>query len=109
MKDADLLKVVTGFRSGILGRRSPLKMCFSVCYPLQGYLSAVGVKTKLVEGEVFFGSVPVGHYWLKLEDKRIIDPTASQFSMKSRPMPKIYLGKKPRWYCVPRKKQPENK
>jgi len=54
----------------------------------------VGYETTLIEGD--FGLT--NHYWLRLTDGRIVDPTADQFSRPDRRMPKIYIGPKPEWY-----------
>ncbi len=103
MTDKELLKVVTGFRKGILGKRKPLKMCYAVCWPLCSYLSICKVPTKLTEGEIKLAShnegITIGHYWLTLKDGRIIDPTASQFNgMGYDDMPEVFLGTKPDYY-----------
>lgn len=105
MTDKELLKVVTGFRKGILGKRSPLKMCFAICSPLHGYLSACKFETTLTEGEIKLAShnkgITIGHFWLTLKDGRIIDPTASQFNgMGYEDMPIVFFGKKPKYYIV---------
>lgn len=96
MTDAELLEVSTEFRDGILGPRGhPLRMCFAVCAPLRGYLKAMhGFKTELVEGWIKKGKRDCNHYWLKLPDGRVLDPTASQFNdVFKRQMPTVYLGK----------------
>jgi len=103
MTDKELIKVVTGFRRGILGRRKSTKMCYAICWPLQGYLHITGFKTKLTEGTIkLIGhnkGVIINHFWLTLKDGRILDPTADQFNgMGHDDMPKVYLGKKPDYY-----------
>lgn len=109
MTDKELIKVVTGFRRGILGRRKPLKMCYAICCPLQGYLTIIGYDTTLSEGTIKLSShnkgITINHFWLTLKDGRIIDPTASQFNgMGYDDMPDVFLGKKPRYY-IPKKKK----
>ena len=95
MKQSELIKVVRGFRRGILDGRQSRHMCVAVCLPLQGYLSFLGVKSKIMEGE----TPDVNHVWLRLSDGTIIDPTAHQFP---RPdggkMPAVYVGPQPEWY-----------
>ena len=49
------------------------------------------------------------HYWLKLPDGRILDPTASQFKTpEGEEMPKMYLGEKPKWYKLKKNKNGNN-
>jgi hypothetical protein len=105
MTDKQLLKTVTSFRKGILGRKSPLKMCYAVCWPLNTYLNGCGVQNELTEGEVKLSGhnegLSIGHFWLTLSDGRIIDPTASQFNgFGNEDMPIVYLGEKPKWLIV---------
>lgn len=64
-------------------------MCFAVCAPLQGLLSASGIETEL-EGINF---PEVNHYFLRLPDGRILDPTADQFGLEP-----VYLGPMPLQY-----------
>jgi len=72
-----------------------MNMCYMVCAPLQSFLEQEGKRTELIEGEVY-GRY---HFWLRLPDGRIIDPTADQFfSSEGAIMPKIYIGKQPLWY-----------
>lgn len=102
MTDRQLKQTAIGFRRGILGKRSSDLMCFAVCAPLQGYLSMLGVETVLVKG-VFHKSaaesVHMEHYWLRLPDGRILDPTADQFTGdEGQPMPKVYIGALPDGY-----------
>jgi hypothetical protein len=40
------------------------------------------------------------HVWIELKDGTCIDATADQFSTRSRPMPKVYVGPRPEWYKV---------
>ena len=105
MTDKDILKLVTGFRKGILGRSSPLKKCFMVCSPLVTFMNGCGIECYLTEGEFALSSfknndgIEIGHYWITLKDGRIIDPTASQFNgMREEEMPLVYFGDKPDYY-----------
>jgi len=103
MSDKELIKVVTGFRRGILGRRKSTCWCWRICLPLEAYLIGIGVDNRITEGEVHLAShnkgINIGHFWLTLSDGRIIDPTADQFNgMGHDDMPKVYLGKKPDYY-----------
>ena len=96
--DKKLIKIVKQFRRGMLGRKCGSKYCYMVCWPLQAYLGLLDFHTDLVEGDVCYYRYWIGHFWLRMDDGRIIDPTADQFSTDRRPMPEIYIGKKPRWY-----------
>lgn len=99
MTDKQLLKTVTSFRKGILGKRGPELMCFAICSPLAGYLSMFGFETELIQGGI--DGIWCNHTWLKLPDGRILDPTASQFNNDDKPeriMPEVYLGNRPEWY-----------
>lgn len=58
-------------------------MCAVVCYPLQGYLGFLGVGTELVEVMLQYSN----HFFLRMPDGRVLDPTADQFEG-----PKVYLG-----------------
>lgn len=103
MTDKELLKIVTRFRKGIIGNGSPLTMCWKVCLPLSTYLQLCGCENEVTEGTIHLNEhnegISIGHFWLTLPDKRIIDPTASQFNgMRSEDMPIVYLGKKPDFY-----------
>ena len=94
MTDKKLLRIVTSFRHGILGRKESDFMCLAVCAPLQTFLLvAHDLRTEIVSGWVnvrtrqdrFFEAE---HFWLELPDGRIIDPTHDQFGYE----PKIYIG-----------------
>jgi hypothetical protein len=100
MTQKQLLKIVTGFTNGILGKdRNPDSMCFAVCAPLQSYLSLCGIQSELIEGEIHDKEDTYNHFWIKTKDGNIIDPTASQFNQfTGKDMPMIYVGPKPDWY-----------
>jgi hypothetical protein len=68
----------------------------AVCYPLQGYLSMLGIQTEIVEAD--FGRV--NHVWLQLPSGEIIDPTADQFSGEGCRFPEVYIGKVPEIFDV---------
>lgn len=89
MTDRRLIRIVAGFRAGILNGRPSALMCFAVCAPLHTYLSLLGVETRMVEARF----AEVNHVWLALEDGRILDPTADQFGLEP-----VYLGSLPRSY-----------
>jgi hypothetical protein len=95
--DLDLLQLATEFRKGILDcvqfNNDPRGMCFAVCAPLQGYLLACfGVETELVQADFGFSN----HVWLRLDARRILDPTADQFPEAK--LPPVYIGNLPAIY-----------
>ena len=95
-----LLRVVKGFRKGILADRVPEKMCFAVCLPLHSYLEFAGYKTRLTEGYLVIDGEQYQHFWLQYNDI-IIDPTANQFKKPDgETMPEIYVGQMPEWYNI---------
>lgn len=107
MNDKEILKLVTFFRKGILGKSTPLRKCFMVCAPLVSFMNGCGIPCDITEGEVDLGSfknndgIAIGHYWITLVDGRIIDPTASQFNgMREEVMPFVYFGEKPDYYKI---------
>ena len=83
MTDGELMEFVTEFREGILDARSSDMMCFMVCAPLVTFLRMHGVNAEMVEIEHDGGN----HVWLRLDDGRVLDPTADQFGL-----PPVYLG-----------------
>jgi hypothetical protein len=101
MNDEEIIKLVTSFRKGVLGKKSPYMNCHIVSLPLQGYLSIIGINTNIEVGTINIKGFYGNHVWLKLEDGRIVDPTASQFNKFGQDMPDVYLGEKPEWYLAP--------
>ena len=101
MQDKELLRLTKGFMKGLLSKESSKAKCLMACWPLQSYLSMVGHSTQLTEGEINTPEGTWNHFWLTLDDKRILDPTADQFKTPdNEEMPRIYLGEKPEWYKV---------
>lgn len=101
----EIEKIVSRFAKGIIGRRKPDQMCFAVCAPLQVFLDLCGFRTELIEGEIYLDDETVWqHYWLKMEDGTIIDPTADQFQKPNgEDMPRTYIGPLPDWYFIKEK------
>jgi hypothetical protein len=94
----ELMKIVRGFRKGILNGETPHSWCYMVCAPLVPYLHLCGYPCELTEGRV---KKKYLHYWITLPDGKIVDPTASQFTQPGGGnMPVIYYGEKPYWYRV---------
>lgn len=55
----------------------------------------------MIEGYVTASQDITNHFWILLDDGRIIDPTADQFNeIKKINAPKVYLGEKPNWYML---------
>lgn len=93
MNDKRLIKFVSSFRKGILGKGTSDGMCFAVCAPLVTLLNMSGVKGTLTKGDVEFVPFESNHFWIMLDDGRVIDPTADQFNNRTcRQMPPVYLG-----------------
>ena len=91
----ELLRLVTDFRKGILGKHDSESWCFMVCAPLEGFLPLWGYTAKLTDGHV----CGLPHVWLTLPDGQIVDPTADQFKKPNgESMPPVYIGEKPEWY-----------
>jgi hypothetical protein len=89
MTDAELIEFATEFREGILGGAPSNWMCFAVCAPLAPLLRMSGVEAEMVEGDLGV----CNHYWLRLTDGRVLDPTADQFNAHQiEQMPPVYLG-----------------
>lgn len=71
-------------------------MCFAVCGPLHGLLALYGVEATIEDGE--FGDW--NHFWLRLPDGRVLDPTADQFNDQlEHPLPPVYLGPAAMVHC----------
>ena len=112
MNEKELLKIVTGFRKGILGRKKPNMMCAAVTWPLHTFLDFSGVKTKMIRYAVQEHNFKAvwEHWCLIRPDGTIIDATASQFKKPDgTQMPAVYIGPKPSWYIAYRetKKNPQ--
>jgi hypothetical protein len=90
LTDAQLIAYASAFRMGIIGRDSSARKCFMVCAPLAGLLETIGVKAELVQSDLGW----MNHFWLRLEDGRVLDPTADQFNDvdEDAKMPAVYLG-----------------
>lgn len=103
MTDADLIKTAQEFRKGLLGSRTSRSMCFMVSAPLLSLLSLYGVSGQLDKAEVYretkHACTMVQHWFIRLQDGRILDATADQFLTPTRNrMPPVYLGETPNWY-----------
>lgn len=83
-----LLKIVSEFRVGILDGRSSKDMCYMVCVPLVSLLILDGFGCELEEGEVNGEH----HWYIRLANGWIIDPTADQFEFNGKPLPPVMVG-----------------
>lgn len=95
VSDKRIYKIVREFRSGLLGPRgSGDSMCFAVCGPLVGLLNSMGVKAELRMAWLQLYEIGrSNHFWIELEDGRVIDPTIDQFNrVLGERLPKIYFG-----------------
>lgn len=92
MTDDQIIECAKKFRDGILDGRPSEMMCFAVCAPLSGLLGYYGIENHLVEGEVG-RNANCNHFWIELNDGRVLDPTADQFNgLGYEGMPPVYLG-----------------
>lgn len=93
-----LLRLVTDFRRGLLGKKSSRGFCFAVCAPLCAYLEAGGIECSLHEGRIEKGDT-INHIWIEFPDGFIVDPTADQFTTPDGvAMPPVFIGERPSWY-----------
>lgn len=88
--DKQLHKICEEFREGMLEGRKSKGMCGIISWALQGYLTAIGVETRSVIGNIGKWN----HVWLELPDGTVIDCTADQFNRGKIEYPKVYIGKR---------------
>ena len=89
MTDADLQQYASDFRAAIIGNGESARMCAAISDPLSAALSVKGVTTTVMESDL----EECNHVFLKLQDGRVLDPTADQFNWRSqRQLPGVYLG-----------------
>ena len=97
MTQSEILKTATNFRKGMIGRQSSKSWWFMISAPLEGLLRVMGCDCQLVEGHVGRDC----HFWLKLPDGNILDPSADQFKKPDKTkMPPVYIGPRPEWYKI---------
>jgi hypothetical protein len=99
MKSGRLKRIAKGFRDeivGVFGGDGSENYCYMVSMPIEGYLNALGVECRCVEG--FVNGSPVHHWWVELSDGRIIDATADQFTVNGQQLPPIIVGTRPDFY-----------
>lgn len=74
--------------------------CFDIVFPLSGHLRELFPSLYIVDGIVPVNGINHHHYWIKLPDGRIVDPTARQFNCK---FPESYIGACPKNYIEMRR------
>lgn len=91
MTDAELVEFATEFRESILDGSPSSWMCAAICWPLSTLLEMSGVPNRVIETDL--GGM--NHFWLKLADGRVLDPTADQFNrIGADKLPPVYLGER---------------
>lgn len=103
MKDEILKAFALSFRNKVIGYSSSEGWCRTVSSSLLPLLAEHGVKGVLEQAEVYKergnAASLVSHTFIRLDDGRILDPTADQFrSPTGNQMPKVFLGPIPPWY-----------
>jgi len=86
MTDEELIRFAKEFRDGILDGRDPSRTCYMVSAPLAPLLRVSGVECS-IDG---WQTEEENHYFVRLKDNRILDPTIDQFAgWEETP---VYLG-----------------
>lgn len=95
LSDDELITLAAEFRAGVIGQKSGDEMGLVICPTLAGLLTGYGVACEVhstalqVKGEEGLRE----HYWIALEDGRVLDPTLDQFAdWFSVPAEAVYLG-----------------
>lgn len=89
MTDSELLQYASEFRAAIIANGESVRMCAAISDPLSAALAVKGVATTVMESDLG----ECNHVFLKLQDGRVLDPTADQFNWCSRrKLPGVYLG-----------------
>lgn len=83
----DLLGYSKRFRKAVLGREASDRMCYVVSGPLCAAITALGFGAHLVKSKVAY----MEHIFIRLDDGRVLDATADQFSHFVDVGP-VYLG-----------------
>ena len=90
-----IVRIATDFREGFLDKSPSKAMCFALCCALVGYLRFCGYECDVDKGNIGDWN----HYWIKLPNGTILDPTADQFRHPNgTAMPSVYYGELPHWY-----------
>lgn len=102
MSDDELREIVSEFRSGLLGEgKSSEGMCFVVALPLSSYLRVCcGVDCELAKSDhtEIDNSPWHEHFWIKLSDGRVLDPTFDQFC--ENPGEPVYIGQPTEFHAL---------
>jgi hypothetical protein len=86
LTDAELIAFVQKFRDLVLDGQSSECTCFVICVPLDTLLLWKGVHAELIRTHLDTG---YSHFWFRLPDGRVLDPTYDQFDSTA---PTVYLG-----------------
>jgi len=96
-KEKELMIVVTDLVDYLIKRANVNHAgnCLLMSQFVQFHLALIyGMKTEIKPTWVKTDNGTTLHYFVEMYNKRIIDPTASQF----KGMPKVYIGEKPKNY-----------
>lgn len=100
MSDEDLIQIVREFRDGILEmtQGDPRGMCYAVCLPLEGFLCFHGIRCEIMGSDhsELEGSPWTEHWWIRMPDGRVLDPTYDQLEEGANP---VYLGPPTKWHA----------
>ena len=101
-KEKELMLVVTDLVDYLIAKAkvSHAGNCLLMSQFVQFHLALIyGMKTEIIPTWVKTEDDLVLHYFVQMYNKRIIDPTASQF----KGMPKVYIGERPENYLFCKK------
>ena len=93
--EAELIRIASTFRQGILGDGTSDGMSFTVAVSLSALLNSRGVRCELrvTAMPAPYAAYWPQHYWLELEDGRALDPACDHFgALDGVSYPEIYLG-----------------
>lgn len=84
-----ILRYATEFREAVLLGSSSARMCVALAAPLAAAFGVLGLRAQLHESDLGH----CNHVFIRLEDGRVLDPTADQFNDNSaEALPGVYLG-----------------
>ena len=93
MGNKEIEKLALFFRKELIKGTDNKGFCFTISYHLSIYLQIKGFKNEL-EGNV-------SHFWIKINNNIIVDPTIRQFVKEleewSKDLPLVYVGDKPKY------------
>jgi hypothetical protein len=95
MTDAELIAFVQKFRDLVLDGKSSESTCFVICVPLETLLLWKGVHAELTRTHLDTG---YSHFWFRLADGRVLDPTLDQYDASVGP---VYFGPPTKLHVLP--------